>query len=375
MSGKDYYEILGVGRQADAGEIKRAYRKLAMQYHPDKNPNDKGAEDKFKELGEAYSVLSDPQKRTQYDQFGHVGGNSGGFGGFNPGAGFDPFDIFREVFGGGFGDIFGMGGSAGRRSARGRGNDLQIKLRLSYEEIAAGVKKKIKIRKQMVCESCGGTGSAPGASMTTCTTCRGAGEVAYRQGFFSVSRTCPQCQGQGEIIEHPCKKCHGEGRIRGESTVEVDMPAGVSNGQYLTIRGAGNIGLRGGAAGDVIVLVEEEPHRYFERHGDDILYELHLSFAQAALGDEVEVPTLKGKAKISIPPGTQNGKLLRMRGKGITHLNTGGAGDQLVRVNVFVPTKLGEQEKRLLKELAESECMQPPRGEKGFFERVKEAFV
>jgi len=373
MSSRDYYEILGVNRNADAGEIKRAYRKLAMQYHPDKNPDDKSAEEKFKEIGEAYSILSDPQKRRQYDQFGHTG-TGGGFGGATSGSGFDPFDIFREVFGGGFGDIFGMGGSAGRRSSHSRGNDLQIKLRLSLEEIAAGVKKKVKIRKQAVCETCHGSGSKPGSSMSTCPTCRGAGEVAYRQGLFSVSRTCPACQGMGEIIEHPCPTCRGEGRVRGEASLEVDMPAGVSSGQYLTIRAAGNAGLRGGSAGDVIVLVEEAPHRYFERHGDDILYELPLSFVQAALGDEVEVPTLKGKAKITIPPGTQNGKLLRMRGKGITHLNATSAGDQLVRINIYVPKKLGEREKQLLRELGKCDCIYPPKGEKGFFERVKEVF-
>jgi molecular chaperone DnaJ len=285
MSSRDYYEILGVNRNADAGEIKRAYRKLAMQYHPDKNPDDKSAEENSRKSAKPILFFRIHKKRRQYDQFGHTG-TGGGFGGATSGSGFDPFDIFREVFGGGFGDIFGMGGSAGRRSSHSRGNDLQIKLRLSLEEIAAGVKKKVKIRKQAVCETCHGSGSKPGSSMSTCPTCRGAGEVAYRQGLFSVSRTCPACQGMGEIIEHPCPTCRGEGRVRGEASLEVDMPAGVSSGQYLTIRAAGNAGLRGGSAGDVIVLVEEAPHRYFERHGDDILYELPLSFVQAALGDE-----------------------------------------------------------------------------------------
>jgi molecular chaperone DnaJ len=376
MAEKNFYQILGVGRDADVNEIKKAYRKLAMQYHPDKNPGDKAAEEKFKEIGEAYAVLSDAQKRRQYDQFGSAGTRSTrGYGGFDAGGFADPFDIFREVFGGGFGDIFGMGGTGRRRGAAQRGSDLQVHLKLVLEEIAKGVGKTIKLKKLIRCETCLGTGAREGSSAISCPMCRGTGEVAYRQGFFTISRTCNRCNGEGKIIEQLCPSCNGDGRVRGESTVEVEVPAGVAEGQYITIRNAGNAGPRGGSNGDVLVIIEEKPHEYFERHGDDVVFDLHLSFPQLALGDEVEVPTLGGKAKITITPGTQSGKILRLRGKGIPHLNSHGAGDELVRVSVWTPIKLTEKEKSLLRELAKHENIQPQKGDKGFFERMKEAIL
>jgi len=377
MAEKDYYQVLGINRDADVNEIKKAYRKLAMQYHPDKNPGDKSAEEKFKEIGEAYAVLSDPQKRRQYDQFGRAGMRSGGgFGGFDSGGFADPFDIFREVFGGsGFGDIFGMGGSGRRRAAARRGSDLQVHLKLTLEEIAKGVNKKIKIKKLIPCETCSGTGAKDGSGSVTCPMCHGAGEVAYRQGFFTISRTCSRCNGDGKVIERLCPECNGDGRVRGEATLDVEVPAGVAEGQYLTVRNAGNVGPRGGSNGDVIVIMEEKAHGYFERHGDDVVFDLHLSFPQLALGDEVEIPTLTGKAKITIAPGTQSGKILRMRGKGIPHLNSHGSGDELVRVSAWTPIKLTEKEKELLRELARHENIHPGKTDKSFFDRMKEAIL
>lgn len=375
MSDKDYYKILGVGRDADVNTIKKAYRKLAMEYHPDRNKGDKEAEEKFKELSEAYAVLSDPQKRRQYDQFGAAGmrGGAGGFGGFG---GFtDPFDIFREVFGGGFGDIFGSSASSRSRSTVRRGSDLQVRLKLSLEEIATGVTKTLKIKKQVVCPDCDGKGAQRGTGRISCPACHGHGEVAYRQGFFTVSQTCQRCGGAGTIIDKPCFGCDGDGRVRGEEQIEVEIPAGVAEGQYLSVRGKGNIGPHGGPAGDVLVIIEEKKHEYFERHGDDIVYDLHLGITQLALGDEVEVPTLTGSARINIAPGTQSGKILRMRGKGIPHLNSHGAGDQLIRVVVWIPTKLGPEEKQLLQKLSSSPKMFPQKEDKGLFERMKEAFL
>lgn len=373
MVDQDYYELLGVSRNANANEIKKAYRKLAMELHPDRNPGDKQAEERFKTISEAYEVLSDPPKRQRYDQFGKSGlkGGTGGFSGFDFGGFHDPFEIFREVFGGGFGDIFGMGSTRGRSTVQ-RGADLRVTLKLSLEEIATGVSKRIKLRRYVVCENCSGTGSAKGTGAITCPMCHGAGEVAYRQGFFTVSRTCTRCQGEGKVIEKPCSVCHGEGRNKGEAFVDVEVPAGVAEGQYLTIRSSGNVGPRGGPNGDIIVILQEKSHELFERQGDDIIYNMYLSFPQAALGAEVTVPTLDGKAVLNIASGTQSGKILKMRGKGIPHLQGYGSGDQLVRVMVWTPTKLPEKEKRLLRELLESDSIKPPNTDKSFFDKVKE---
>lgn len=375
MAEKEYYKILGVSKDADINDIKKAYRKLAMDYHPDKNPGNPAAEEKFKEIGEAYTVLSDPQKRRQYDQFGQSGmrgssGQSGFGGGFQ-----DPFEIFREVFGGGFGDIFGMSGEGRRRSTVQRGSDLQVRLKLELDEIGRGVVKKIKLKKMVGCERCGGAGAKDGTSTTTCPQCQGRGEVAYRQGFFAINRTCGKCMGEGRIIEHPCPHCHGEGRVHGETTIDVEIPAGVAEGQYLTIRGAGNAGPRNGPSGDVIVIMEEKPHPHFQRHGDDILYEITVSFPQLALGEEIEVPTLNGKAKITIAPGTQSGKILRMRGKGVPHLNSNKVGDQLIRISVYTPVKLNEKEKELLRELSKHQNIYPQKNDKTFFERMRETIT
>ncbi|MFO7889028.1 MAG: molecular chaperone DnaJ [bacterium] len=358
MTKRDYYEVLEISRNANTEEIKKAYRKLAIKYHPDKNPDDKEAEEKFKEASEAYEVLSDPQKRTRYDRFGHAGvkgsGAGAGFGGFD----FDLSDALRtfmEGFGGfgGFEDIFGGG-----RKKRGplRGNDIQLKLKLSLQEIAAGVEKKIDIKRKVKCETCGGTGAKDNNSITTCAECQGSGQVRQVSqsllGQFVNVKICPRCGGEGKIITKPCPDCRGEGRKKGATTVKVKVPPGVSSGNYLTIRGKGDIGPKGGPAGDAHVIFEEQKHKYFERHGDDILYILYISITQAVLGDEVEIPTLEGKAKLYIDPGTQSGKILRMRGKGIPHLHSSRRGDQLVRVNVWTPEKISRETKKLFKELS-----------------------
>ncbi len=378
---RDYYEILGVDRNATPDEIKKAYRKLAVKYHPDKNPGDKEAEAKFKEVAEAYSVLSDPQKRQQYDRFGHAGPGAtgtGGFGGFD--MDFDLSDALRQFMeqGFGFGDIFGGAGGARRRSSSRRGSDLQVKLKLTLEEIASGVTKKIKVRKKVRCQECNGTGAASYSRATTCPVCHGTGEL--RQVSHSLFgqminvTTCHRCGGEGRIIENPCHSCHGEGRVTGTKTIEVNIPAGVSGGNYIPLHGEGNVGMRGGPAGDLIVVIEEVKHDVFERRGDDVIMVLPISFPKAALGTSVEIPTLTGKAKLTIPPGTQSGKILRMRGKGIPHLRGAGIGDQLVQVQVYVPTRLSARDRQLLEELDRSENLQPQKeGHKSIFERFKDA--
>jgi len=373
----DYYEVLGVSREADANEIKKAYRKLAMMYHPDKNPDDAQAGEKFKEVSEAYEILKDQEKRRRYDQFGSSG-LKGGFGGFN-GFEFDLSDALRTFMseGFGFGDFFGSSGQSRSRRTQTRGQDLQINIKLTLEEIAEGVTKKVKLKRYVLCETCNGTGLKKGSSPVDCSYCHGAGEIRQVSrtifGQFVNVATCPQCGGQGKIIKDRCPDCSGEGRVKAVNTISVGIPAGVSSGNYITLKGEGHAGPRGGSAGSVIAIIEEKEHSQFERHGDDILFDLYLSFSQVALGETEEVPTLTGKAKVIIVPGTQSGKILRMKGKGIRHLNHYGSGDQLVRVIVWTPTRLSEKEKKTFQQLAELENIKPPSGDKGFLKKVKEA--
>ncbi len=359
MAKRDFYEILGVDRNASKDDLKKAYRKMAMKYHPDRNPDDKQAEEKFKEAAEAYEVLSNDDKKARYDQFGHDGLRNGGYSSQGFGDINDIFSHFSDIFGGGsiFDDFFGGGQQRrGRRRGTGTpGSDLKVSLKLTLEEIAAGVNKKIKIKKHIKCDACGGSGAEGGTSTKTCPACQGTGEVKTVSrsvfGQFVNITTCSNCQGEGTVIDNPCKKCMGDGRILDTSTISIDVPAGVHEGSYMTIGGSGNIGKRGGHPGDIIVVFQEIPHEYFTRDGDNIIYDLMISYPEAVLGAEVEVPTLAGKARLKIDAGTQAGKLLKMRDKGIKHLNHGGSGDQIVRINIHVPKKTNSKEKELLKEL------------------------
>lgn len=380
MAKRDYYEVLGVDRGADEETVKSAYRKLALKYHPDRNPGSKEAEERFKEATEAYEVLKDPQKRHAYDQFGHAGVRQGagfGFGGFE---GFDLGDALRAFmrdFGGGsiFDEFFGMGTGSPRRR-RNRGEDLRIRVKLTLEEIATGVEKSIKVRRLVQCDVCGGSGVAAGSSRRTCPQCKGGGQVrTITRTFLGTVQqvsTCHMCQGTGEVIADPCRVCGGEGRVRGSSTVQIKIPAGVSSGNYMTIENMGNAAPHHGEPGDLIAVFNEADHDYFTRHGNNVLCELPVSFTTAALGGTLSVPTLNGHETIQIPPGTQPGKMLKLRGKGIPHLHHAGSGDQLVRIVVWVPTKLSKEDKRLLEKLADSESFTPPPANKSFFEKLRE---
>lgn len=361
MAKRDYYEVLGVNRSATKDEIKKAYRKLAMQYHPDRNPGDNSAEEKFKEAAEAYEILSHDDKRNNYDRFGHEGVRGSGFGAEGFSNVNDIFSHFSDIFGGSsiFDDFFG-GSQRGRSRKRGPGvpgSDLRVSLKLTLEEIATGVSKKIKIRKQVKCDDCSGSGAQAGTSLKTCPVCNGAGEVKTVSrsvfGQFVNIQACQNCQGEGQVVDSPCKKCSGDGRVSDETTVKIEVPAGVEDGNYMTLRGEGNAGKRGGQPGDLLVIFQEIRHEHFVREKDDVIFNLFITFPQAALGDEVEVPTLNGKAMLKIDPGTQPGKMLKMKGKGIRHLNYSGNGDQIVRINVAVPQKLNSKEKDLIKQLSD----------------------
>lgn len=361
MAKRDYYDVLGVSRNASKDEIKKAYRKLAMQYHPDRNPGDKSAEDKFKEAAEAYEILSHDDKKNNYDRFGHEGVRGSGFGAEGFSSVNDIFSHFSDIFGGSsiFDEFFG-GNQRGRTRRRGsgtQGSDLRVNLKLTLEEIATGITKKIKIKKQVRCNDCNGTGAQAGTSLKTCPVCNGTGEIKSVSrsvfGQFVNITTCNNCSGEGQVVDSPCKTCSGDGRVNEETTLKIDVPSGVEDGNYMTMRGEGNAGKRGGQPGDIIVVFQELPHEHFIREKDDIVYNLFVSFPQAALGAEIEVPTLTGKSMLKIEQGTQPGKLLKMRGKGIRHLNYSGSGDQIVRINVAIPQKLNSKEKELLKQLSE----------------------
>lgn len=377
MAKRDYYDVLGVSKNASADEIKKSYRKLAMKYHPDRNPGDSAAEAQFKEAAEAYEVLSDPEQKNNYDRYGFEGikNTHHGFTDVN-----DIFSHFEDIFSsfGGF-DFFGGSGRQSSRRTTNRGSDLEIRLKLTLNEIADGVSKKIKIRKVVRCDSCKGDGTAAGSKRIACSVCGGAGEVRQATrtvfGQFVNISQCQNCAGKGSIPEKPCPACDGDGRKQGETVVSVDIPAGVSTGHYLNLKGHGNAGPHGGPAGDAIVRIEETEDRIFERHGDEVLCNLKISFPQAVLGAEVEVPTLNGKAVLSVPAGIQSGKILRMRGKGIKHLQGSGRGDQLVRVLVWIPSKISPEEKKTFTKLLESETLDPKKSDKGFFEKIKEVFI
>lgn len=370
MAKRDYYEILGVDRNASQQEIKSAYRRLAVQYHPDKNPGNREAEEKFKQAAEAYSVLSDPDKRAQFDRFGHAGVGAGGFGGFDPDVFADFSDILGDFFG--FGDVFG-GGSRRRRSQPRRGNHLRYDLRINFEEAVFGVKTKVKIPRQETCGSCQGTGAEPGSGRSTCPACKGQGQVRYQQGFFTIGRTCAHCQGTGQIIRKVCTTCRGAGRVQKEKVLEIKIPAGVEEGSRLRVPGEGEAGLNGAPSGDLYVVIYVEEHPFFKRQANNICCEMPISFAQAALGGEIAVPTLVGQEKVRIREGTQTGTVFRLKGRGVVSLDGRGKGDQLVTLAVVTPTHLTKEQRKLLERLAEI-TPQEKQAPGNLFEKAKDIF-
>jgi molecular chaperone DnaJ len=388
MAKRDFYDILGVNKSASADEIKKAYRKTAMQYHPDRNPDDKASEEKFKEAAEAYEVLSDGSKKQRYDQYGHagVGGAASGGGGFGGSGGMNMEDIFSQ-----FGDVFGSGegfGSffggqqqqRGRRGGGQRGSNLRVKLKLNYEEIVKGATKTIKVKKQVKCTGCNGNGAKDKNSIQTCGTCQGSGQVRRVQSTFlgqmQTVVTCPTCNGDGSSIANKCTSCKGEGRTYSDDTIEINIPAGVQEGMQLNMSGSGNAGERNGPPGDLHIIIEEEKHKELIREGQNVLYELHISIPDAIIGTEAEVPTIGGKAKIKIPAGTQGGKMFRLKGKGFPSVNSYDKGDQLINVNVFTPQTLTTEEKNMIEKLAHSENFKPNgmKHDRGFFDRIRDAF-
>jgi molecular chaperone DnaJ len=379
MAKRDYYHVLGVERSATPEEIKKSYRKLAVKFHPDKNPGDHTAEEKFKELGEAYEVLSSPDKRAAYDRYGHQAFSQGGGGG----GVHDPFEVFREVFGGGrngggifdgiFGEAFG-GGDATERGGRGRGSDLRYDMRITFQEAARGVEKEIEIAKLQPCDTCHGSGAEPGSKVTTCPTCGGHGQVAVTRGFFNIAQTCPKCRGAGQVIEKPCHTCRGEGRIEKNSKIKIKIPPGVEDGTRLRSSGQGEGGVRGGAAGDLYVVLHVEPHELFQREGTDLFCNVPISFARAALGGEIKVPTLEGSAILKIPAGTPSNKVFRLRGKGMPEVHGRGIGDLHVKIYVEVPTRLTPEQRTRLEAFAESCDEETHPEETSFFRKAADFF-
>lgn len=379
MSKRDYYEILGLAKNASDEEIKKAYRKLAIKYHPDKNPDDKAAEEKFKEAAEAYEVLSNPEKRQRYNQFGHAGVGGAASGGFG-GGGMNMDDIFSQfgdIFGGAFGGFGGGGRSGGRRVTR--GTNLRVKVKLSLKDIAEGVEKKIKVNKYVSCKTCSGSGAKNG-QFETCKTCHGSGTITRVQqtilGAMQTQTTCGTCHGEGRIVKDKCNTCHGDGIVREEEVITINIPAGVTEGMQLSMQGKGNAAPRGGINGDLLIVIEEEEHPHLKREGNHLIYYLNIGFPDAALGASVEIPTIDAKAKIKIDPGTQSGKVLRLKGKGLPDVNSYGKGDLLVEISVYTPTHLSAEEKKLVEELKGSKnfAPNPNKKEKGFFDRMKEYF-
>ena len=382
MGKRDYYEVLEVSKDASSEDIKKAYRKQAIKYHPDKNPGDKSSEEKFKEAAEAYEVLRDDQKRSRYDRYGHAGlGSAAGGGGFGGGMTIeDIFSSFGDIFGDAFGGFGGFGGS--RRTSRTirKGSNLRVKVKLSLDEIAKGTEKKIKVSKYVSCKSCDGSGAKEGSSYSTCRTCGGNGQVTRVSNTFlgqmQTVTTCPACNGEGKTITEKCTTCYGEGIVKDEEVVPISIPAGVAEGMQMTISGKGNAARRGGVSGDLLIMIQEETHPELMRDGNDLLYNLHISIPQAALGSMVEIPTVEGKAKIKIDPGTQPGKILRLRNKGLPDVDGYHKGDLLVSINVWIPKQLSKEESRLLEKFGESANFipSPDRSEKNFFERMRSYF-
>lgn len=380
MSKRDYYDILEVSKGASADEIKKAYRKQAIKYHPDKNPGDKAAEDKFKEAAEAYEVLSDQQKRQRYDQFGHAGvSGAGGQGG----GGFHNMDDIFSNFGDIFGGAFNFGGGGGQRSGRrvNKGSNLRVKVKLTLEEVAAGTEKKIKVQKYVSCDKCTGTGAANGSAYSKCSTCGGRGQVNRVQdtilGRMQTTSACPACGGEGQTITDKCKSCYGDGIVRGDEVISLRIPAGVHDGIQLNVSGKGNAGPRGGIPGDLIVAIEVADHDHFIRQDNNLLHEHHLNIADAALGTTIEIPTLDGKARVKVEPGTQSGKILRLKGKGIPDLNGYGRGDLLISLQVWTPQHLSSEEKQMLEKIRDAKNFKPAPNKKdrNFFDRMKEFFT
>jgi molecular chaperone DnaJ len=386
MSKRDFYEILGVSKSSSADEIKKAYRKVAMQFHPDRNPGDKAAEEKFKEAAEAYESLSDTDKKAKYDRHGHQAfgpgtSGGGGYGGMDMN---DIFSQFGDVFGDDmFGGFFGGGQSRSRGGAKARGqrgSNLRIKLKMNYEEIANGVNKQVKVKKHVLCTTCGGNGAKDSSSIQTCGTCKGSGQVRKVTNTFlgqmQTVNTCPTCNGEGSTVTAKCTPCKGEGRVFGEETISIDIPAGVQDGMQLSMSGKGNAGERGGSSGDLIIMIEEEQHESLHRDGLNVSFDLYITIPDAIFGTSVEVPTIDARAKIKIPAGTQSGKIFRLKGKGFPEVQGYAKGDQLIHVNIWTPQEVSEEEKIALNKMQESENFKPKpvKGDKSFYDKVKEAF-